>query len=283
MILLANGTGTVVINDPAATLGQTFNVEVTGTDGTSVSGTAVNNAQAQFTDSGDSSAKASDFTATIAASSGSSIQVGSLGIIGPGGITGSIAPDATNAGTFDVQFNAPGAAANQTFDIQVTGTDGTVATGTLSSGGSFNFTPISTSGTAADYTATITLSDSQTVTVTSQGIASSASGGIAGVIVATGNGFEVQIEKAAPVAATSTPIKVNVTGNDGTSASGTAVNQATYQFADNTGSASTDATIAYTFTAASTTATASDFTALVELPDGTTFTATSQAGAGRRA
>ena len=143
-----------------------------------------------FTDTTD---QISNLIAPVTLPSGHTIMVAPQGVTDADGITGQIVANTMIAGTYDVTFTDPSATAGQTFAITVTGTDGTSVTGTVTSGGSFNFTPATTGAVIADFTATVTLDSSLSVTLNSQGV--SGVNGASGQLVADpiNGGYDVDI------------------------------------------------------------------------------------------
>ncbi len=114
----ANNTFTVQINDPAAAPGQSFPVTITGADGFTATGTAINVATYTFNDTTTPNAPASDFTATVNAGS-HTFNVGSAGV--SNGQTGDAADLVADPnGGYDVHVYNLGSQAGTTTSTQLT-------------------------------------------------------------------------------------------------------------------------------------------------------------------
>ena len=196
IVVDANGGDfTVQINDPAATPGQTFPVTVAGSDGFAMTGTLTGNATVHFTDPNAATAtQPVTYTALVTLPDGKEIQVGSNGVIGADQATAQIV--AASNGGYQVVIDDPTAALGQTFNVTVTGTDGTNLSNTVVNDGEVQFIPTDNNANPSDFTAVVTI-DGQTVTLNSQGVVSGPTNLISGDIIDPPAVFAVMITPAA--------------------------------------------------------------------------------------
>ena len=208
----------VEVNDPNAAGNATFSVNVYGSNGFAVQGTILNNGTLHFTGNA-ANPSASDYLAVVNLGGGNSVALNSQGVIQSTGATGQIVAD-PNGGD-DVQLAYGQARSDESYTIQVYGTDNTEVTGSTINQIEFPFAGSASS--LSNYTAVVNLQDGNSVVLNSGGVVTAPTGANGNIAYNNNNGgYDLTFTD--PGATLGQSVGVQVANANGSIASGSVVN-----------------------------------------------------------